>query len=361
MTKVLIYSPTHTNVWGGGQIYIEQLCRYMNEKGVETYILSSNPDSFNVPTLPMPIAHPKWRRFTSAFGLAKHYKGEGFNTIILNDLASLWLAPIFKLYGYRVISLLLNYLQRRSENPLGHSEVEYRLLKWSAYFCDNMFSVDKNNQKIFGKDRVVFVGNYVPDWFWDIPEKVNTKDKYDFLLLARFAKQKNIPLFLEILHNSHKLGKKYSALIVGDGPERENILDMIEKYGLKDSITIEGWVSREELPNVYDRGKCFVISSLHEGFATTLLESHARGLPAIVTKSSGFCGEFVEGYGASTGFVFEPDDLKRDSFYNKVSKLIAEYESYGEKCRKKAKVFTEENVLGEILNTVNDIDRADVR
>jgi len=298
----------------------------------------------------------KKKRLLSSFAIAKKYKKEGFDTIILNDLSSLWLAPVFKLYGYRVISLLLNYLQRRSDNPLGHSEAEYRLLKMSAKFCDKIFSVDKNNQEIFAKDKVVFVGNYVPDWFWSFPVEVNKKGKYDFLLLARFSKQKNIPLFLEILHNMHKIGKKYNALIVGDGPERENILKIIEKYGLKDFIKIEGWVDRKDLPSVYDRGKCFVISSLHEGFATTLLEAHSRGLPAIVTRSSGFCGEFVNEYGTRTGIVFEPKDVDKELFYEELSGLIDNAEAYREKCRQKARIFSEDNVLGPILQAVIEMN-----
>ena len=54
----------------------------------------------------------------------------------------------------------------------------------------------------------------------------------------------------------------------------------------------------------------FCYQQSHEGFATTLLEAHARGIPAIVTKSSGFCGEFVDGYNDVTGMVFEPERSK---------------------------------------------------
>jgi len=89
----------------------------------------------------------------------------------LNDLSTLWLAPIFKMYGYNVISLLHLYLQKRTENLFGHSLFEYYLLKFTSKFCDNIFSVGKNNQEVFGKDRVKFIGNYVPDWFFDVPKK----------------------------------------------------------------------------------------------------------------------------------------------------------------------------------------------
>ena len=197
-----------------------------------------------------------------------------------------------------------------------------------------------------------FIGNYVPDWFFEAP-KCNGPKKYDFILIARLSKQKNIPLFLELLKNMNdKLGREYNALIVGEGPEREDIENIIAKKGLEMSVKLQDWVERKDLPGVYDRGKCFVISSHHEGFATTLLEAHARGLPAIVTKSSGFCGEFVEGYNAKTGLVFEPEDLNGPDFYQKLADLIDNCDAYGERCLAKARIFSEKNVLDPILQAV---------
>lgn len=346
--KIIIYSPSH-DIWGGGQIYIEQLCNYMNDKGMETYILSSEPETFNCPAKRMENVLSKKKRFFSAIEIAKQYKKEGFTNIVLNDLSSLWLAPIFKMYGFNVISLLHLYLQKRSENPLGHSLLEYYLLKFSVRFCDSIFSVNKNNQKVFGTDKVQFIGNYVPDWFFEVPKQIGMK-KYDFILIARLSKQKNIPLFLELLSGvNDQLDRIYNALIVGEGAEKEYIENIILEKGLEKSVQMHNWVERKELPSVYDLGKCFVISSHHEGFATTLLEAHARGLPAIVTKSSGFCGEFVEGYNAKTGLVFEAEDLEEDTFYEAAKNLVVHYNEYEEKCLEKAKIFSEKNVLDPIL------------
>ncbi len=342
--KVLIYSPSH-GIWGGGQIYIEQLCNYMNTHKVETYILTSEPETFTCPAKEMENVLSKKKRLFSAVEIAKKYKKEGFKTIILNDLSSLWLAPVFKMYGYNVVSLLHLYLQKRSENPLGHSMTEYNLLKFSSKFCDTIFSVNKNNQKVFGKENIQFIGNYVPNWFFEVPKHEDAKT-YDFILIARLSKQKNIPLFLELLRNMNdRLDREYTALIVGEGPEKEVIEDIIVTKDLKDVVKLQGWVERKELPSVYDLGKCFVISSHHEGFATTLLEAHARGIPAIVTKSSGFCGEFVDGYNDVTGIVFEPEDLSTPDFYEKMATLIDTYESYEKRCLIKAKIFSEKNVL----------------
>lgn len=353
-SKTIIYSPSH-GIWGGGQIYIEQLCNYMNSNGAETYILTSEPKTFDSPTRKMDNVLSKPKRLFSSMKIAKKYKKEGFETIILNDLSSLWLAPVFKMYGFNVVSLLHLYLQKRIKTPLGHSNIEYNVLKFSSKFCNTILSVNKNNQKVFGEDRVQFIGNYVPEWFFEA-EKSTERKKYDFILIARFSKEKNIPLFLELLKNMNEHSiNKYTALLVGEGSEKEYILNLLIEKGLDKHVKIENWVKRRDLPSVYDLGKCFVISSYFEGFATTLLEAHARGIPAIVTKSSGFCGEFVEGYNGLSGMVFEPDDLGNADFYQKLYDLIENFDNYEEVCLRKAKIFSESNVLNPILQASNNI------
>jgi glycosyltransferase involved in cell wall biosynthesis len=346
--KIMIYSPS-AGIWGGGQIYTEQLCNYANQQGIESYLFTAEPETYACATRKIPNVVSKKTRFLSVFGIARNAKKEGFDTVILSDLSSLWLASIFRLYGYRVYAMLMNNLQKKSTQfPLGHPWLEYWLLRGSAYFCQALFSVDKHNLSIFHHNRVEFVGNFVPEWFHQTPPKNTLEPRYDFLLLARFAEQKNIPLFLKMLHGLHQRGKPYTALLVGDGPEREAILALIGRYGLSDAVCVEGWVERQALPHVYDRARCFVISSYHDGFATTLAESHARGLPAIVTRSSGFSGEFVTGYGEQTGIVFEPSDINREAFYDEVSVLVDSAQTYGARCKQKAKRFSQENVLGKI-------------
>jgi glycosyltransferase involved in cell wall biosynthesis len=350
--KTLIYSPSF-GIWGGGQIYIEQLCLYMNRKGIKTFIVTAEPEAFSCPVREMENVLSRKKRLSSSVDIAKRYRKEGFDTIILNDLASLWLAPVFKLYGYRVISLLHLYLRKKEGEGLGHALPEYYLLKFSAKFCDAILSVNRDNQRTFGK-RVAFIGNYVPDWFFDVASHPETK-QYDFLMISRFSIEKNIPLFLKLLKavNEHTQ-RNYTALLIGEGPEKEHIMQCIEAYGLQTCVDVRAWVERRDLPRYYDLGKCFVISSYHEGFATTLLEAHARGLPAIVTRSSGFCVEYVQGYGEESGVVFEPSDLEDAAFLDRVAALVDDAARYDTLCRKKAAHFSEEKVLGPILDVIRE-------
>lgn len=192
--QVCIYSPSE-NIWGGGQIYIENLCRYMNDKGLTTVIATSEPDTFSCPTITMDSVASKAKRLSSSLYLAKTLKRSGIKIIVLNDLSSLWLAPIFRLQGFKVVSLLHLYLQKRNAAGLGHRDAEYHLLRFSSRFCDKVFSVNKENLQVFPV-KIEFVGNFISPWFFG---EHKAAKKYDLGIISRLSSEKNIPLFIELI------------------------------------------------------------------------------------------------------------------------------------------------------------------
>ena len=350
-TSICIYSPSE-NIWGGGQIYIENLCRYMNDKDFVTIIATSEPNSFSCPTITIDSVASKAKRLSSSLALAKRLKRLGIAVIVLNDLSSLWLAPVFKLQGFKVVSLLHIYLQKKNAAGLGHSDAEYHLLRFSSRFCNKVFSVNKENLQVFPV-KVEFVGNFISSWFFSEPR---ASKKYDLGIISRLSREKNIPLFIDLIErlNSQRV-EPIKALILGRGEEKDNIIKSIAQAGLEDSIVLQDWVDRNELPAIYDSIKCFAITSHHEGFATTLLEAHARGVPAITTKSAGFCAEFVEGYEAVTGISFVPEDISSSVFQREVLSLIDNSGSYYDDCINKAKLFNEDEVLGKITQDIESL------
>ena len=348
---ICIYSPSE-NIWGGGQIYIENLCRYMNDKGIDAVIATSEPDSFSCPTMKMDSVLSKKKRLLDSHSFAKKIKNAGVKVIVLNDLSSLWLAPVFRLQGFKVFSLLHLYLQKKNAAGLGHSNAEYHLLRLSSRFCDKIFTVNKENLQAFPV-KMEFVGNFISPWFFG---NSRAAKKYDLAIISRLSKQKNIPLFVDLINrlNTQSI-EPIKALILGHGEEKDSIVNAIKQAGLQDIIDLQNWADRKELPAIYDSIKCFAITSHHEGFATTLLEAHARGVPAITTKSAGFCAEFVEGFGGATGISFVPHDVKSSKFQQSVLSLIDQADSYHDICIDKAKLFNEDKVLGEITDGIKSL------
>lgn len=343
--SVCIYSPSE-NIWGGGQIYIDNLCRFLNDRGMEAVIASSEPESFSAPAMRMPSVASKRRRLTSAPALASKLKRQGVQVIVLNDLSSLWLAPIFRLHGLKVVALLHLYLQRKNEAGLGHGWLEFHVLRMASRFAHRVYSVNKDNRNSFPVP-VEFVGNFISPWFFEGPR--SDGKRYDLGLVARLSAQKNIPLFVRLVAALNEVSKRtITALIVGRGEEEVLVRREIDRLGMESLIELLPWVDRRELPGVFDQLKCFAITSHHEGFATTLLEAHARGVPAITTRSAGFCAEFVEGLSPPTGMAFDPQDVESELFLRRVIQMVDDWPSYKEICRLKAGQFTEERVLGQI-------------
>ena len=53
------------------------------------------------------------------------------------------------------------------------------------------------------------------------------------------------------------------------------------RLGISDQLDLRGWVTKDELPEIYRSGDIFVLPSRDEGMANALLEAMAAGLPVV--------------------------------------------------------------------------------
>lgn len=345
MLQVVIVSPTE-KIWGGSQIFIEHLCVFLNRRGIKSAIATSEPSTFRCPTIAVKSVSRRWDRLKQGAALAGALSASQTKTVVLNDLSALWLAPVFKLRGVRVVSLLHLQAQKKNGLGFGHGPLELAGLKLGARFADSNLSVNIENRDVFGAG-VTFVGNFVPDWFFDTP--ADTGKPYDLGFIGRFAAEKNLASFVKLVANMAAISEKpIRAIMVGSGPEEPSLRNMISEARLEDRIDIMGWQERSALPSVYDLMKCFVVTSHHEGFPTTLLEAHSRGVPAIAVESAGYSATFLVDEKPETGLKFSTEEPNSTEFIQKVVELVGQHESYRAACVQKARSYSEARVLGAI-------------
>ena len=79
----------------------------------------------------------------------------------------------------------------------------------------------------------------------------------------------------------------WRLLIVGQGPQRAELLALISAYGLGDRVTLLGAHPHSELPNIYSAADALVLASSREGWANVLLESMACGTPVVASNIPG--------------------------------------------------------------------------
>ncbi len=133
--------------------------------------------------------------------------------------------------------------------------------------------------------------------------------------VARLDPIKNHRLMIKALESVRQAFPETFLIIVGDGPERENLESFASKLGLSSYVIFTGF--REDIHNYMKIIDVFLLTSFSEGTAMTLLEAMASSLPCIVTEVGGN-PEIVKD--EETGFVIPNDNEKILS--EKICKLL---------------------------------------
>jgi len=110
--------------------------------------------------------------------------------------------------------------------------------------------------------------------------------KFDILFVGRLTHQKNVKLLIESVNLIKNNYPTFKVGIIGDGPNREELVKKTKKLNLEKNIDFLGFL--EDLSEVYSlmkNARIFVLPSLLEGFGIVVVEANACGLPAIVIKN----------------------------------------------------------------------------
>lgn len=126
----------------------------------------------------------------------------------------------------------------------------------------------------------------------------------NFLYVGRFSPEKNILLLLEAYRRLREEDARWGLILVGDGPQREEILRFVADNHLSD-VHLPGFRQKDELPFYYAISDLFVLPSRSEPWGLVAIEAMASGLPVLVSRNCGCYPDAVrEGV---NGHSFDPD------------------------------------------------------
>lgn len=160
---------------------------------------------------------------------------------------------------------------------------------------------------------------------------VNT---FRIITVGRFVPQKAYDRLLRVHKKLMDNGFVHELLIVGDGDQRELLMDYVKANDLGNSVRMVGFQ-----PNPYqymNLSDLFVCSSITEGYSTVATEAIILGLPVVTTNCAGMndlLGDSV--YGIIT-------DNSEDALYEGLKNMLSDgdlYTHYKQKARERSSAF----------------------
>ena len=147
-------------------------------------------------------------------------------------------------------------------------------------------------KEAFGKECDVI---YNPRSF--VSEEKSSLTEKKFVACGRCITQKGFDLLIESFHHFAEKEKKWTLTIVGDGEMRPQLEEQIERYQLKDRVTITGYTN--DVKKYLKEASVYLLSSRWEGFPMVLTEAFEMGLPVVsydITAVAPLVTDGREGY-----------------------------------------------------------------
>jgi glycosyltransferase involved in cell wall biosynthesis len=135
--------------------------------------------------------------------------------------------------------------------------------------------------------------------------------------VGRLHEQKNYAMLVRCATAMKSLDPSAVFAVAGDGPERNNLLRLVQAAGLEASFKILGRI--DDVQVLLASADVFAMSSCYEGLPLVLLEAMARGIPCVATDVGGISEVNISGSacilvpaGDEVGLVRELFRLIRD-------------------------------------------------
>ncbi len=298
----------HTNHdWGGGENQVLNLVRGLMARGVGTVLLT-------------PPGGMLWHRArevgiwtepldpNSSSGSWRHareiVKELGVNLLHAHDSGATGIGG--KLASKVDVPLVLS---RRVASPLRRNPMSRR--KYSPSRISAVLAISETVKRVFCES------GYPADRVWVVPSGLDVaaldRCEVDRELREKFGKapliggvgklsvKKNWKLMIETAYALNARGADFQWILIGDGPEAEQLELLVDSRGLSDRFVMPGF--QPDGIKLLKSIDLLFFPSRMEGASVTVREAMALGTPVVAANAEGTV-ESLDG----CGWVIDPDD-----------------------------------------------------
>ena len=176
-----------------------------------------------------------------------------------------------------------------------------------------------------------------------------TKEDFTIIFVGRLAPEKNIEFLLKAQQKLvEEKVNNIKLLIVGDGPDKENYINISRKLNIFDKVIFTGKIEQEEIQYYYQCADAFVTASNSETQGLTVIEAMAAGVVPICINDMAF----IDMLPKKSLFSNQNEYINRLITFSKDEKIRKEYKV---EIRKKAEEYSSSTYAQRVLNVYNGV------
>lgn len=145
-----------------------------------------------------------------------------------------------------------------------------------------------------------------------------SKGPFRILAVGRLHWVKDHAFLVRACAQLHKHDFPFECQIAGDGPERNRLQSLIQRYQLQERVRLFGHADKKQLDRLYTWADLVVLTSRSEGIPLVLMEAMAHGKVVLAPRITGIPELVIAGH---TGFLYQAGSM--NDFLAKLSTLCS--------------------------------------
>jgi glycosyltransferase involved in cell wall biosynthesis len=161
--------------------------------------------------------------------------------------------------------------------------VGWRIQRWCARiphraFCFSRLHARRLREEGYSAEPTVLEGEYAG------PVDLAQRDPTDPVVVyaGRHIPEKRVPELVRAFRVVRDRTAELRCVIFGDGPDRPEVLRLIDELDLSQAVEAPGFVDGDEVDQALRKATCLALPSRREGYGLVVVEASARGTPSVV-------------------------------------------------------------------------------
>lgn len=220
-----------------------------------------------------------------------------------------------------------------------------KILKWLKISKETIVSMSPNLVKQLNKFYVApdikVIPSGINQGYFDAISAI--EDRYDILGVGSLIQLKNYELFIHLVACLKQFHPNIKSAIIGGGPERNKLQQLIEEKGLQTNVELKGLFKHEEVVAYMKSSNIFLHTSSYEGQAAVFVEALYCGMDIV-------CFDVGRLHSNENMFVCQNDE----EMQNVLQKLLVNNKQE----KKSILIKSIDDTVWEIMNLFNTHKRA---